>query len=209
MVILSAFRNLRSRFIQPWSVSALALTKAGPNLGGQEHRELEILTLLTQGISANFPVRHTGNVPCSTGCPVYIRRRRALTCWRQWKNGTWCQKTLPDRLSSCKTLRYESSTRSTSSRFLLMLFFCEFETEACNPGVGNFFNTSVILLWTHILEASSDFPASVSMVCFSHSSLSFSLRYTSNMCPTRTHSASKSLLWRAWSSNDSACQHPQ
>jgi hypothetical protein len=52
------------------STFTLALTKAGPNLGGPEHRELEILTLLTQGISANFPLRHTGNatqVPCGVG----------------------------------------------------------------------------------------------------------------------------------------------
>jgi hypothetical protein len=50
-----------SRSVSALSVSALALTKAAPNLGGPEHGELEILTLLTQGISATFPLRHTGN----------------------------------------------------------------------------------------------------------------------------------------------------
>jgi hypothetical protein len=51
------------------STFTLALTKAGPNLGGPEHRELEILTLLTQGISANFPLRHTGNATHTQGTP--------------------------------------------------------------------------------------------------------------------------------------------
>jgi hypothetical protein len=50
-----------SRSVSALSVSVLALTKAAPNLGGPEHRELEILTLLTQGISATFPLRHIGN----------------------------------------------------------------------------------------------------------------------------------------------------